>query len=153
MLNSKGDLAPSLASINPDGQFSFSGSWDGELHLRQKMEAFALFLFPLNPPFRSSPRKNCLPLLRPLGLVKGLILGSDIFWGCSESVGEGEMAEFANQGKVMDRCTFWRLIHSKPKQDGSGTLPINDEAEKIFLELDKLEQRERLNGRELTTVL
>ncbi|PRQ16502.1 putative transposase, Ptta/En/Spm, plant [Rosa chinensis] len=58
--------------------------------------------------------------------------------------------ELANEGKEIDRCTFWRLIHSKPKKDGTGTVPINDEAEKIFLELDKLEQREHLNGRELT---
>ncbi|KAK9931419.1 hypothetical protein M0R45_018694 [Rubus argutus] len=58
--------------------------------------------------------------------------------------------ELANPGKVLDRCTFWRLVHSKPKRDGSGTEPINAEAESIFLELDKLEQRERLNGRELT---
>ncbi|XP_061994949.1 uncharacterized protein LOC133712844 [Rosa rugosa] len=56
----------------------------------------------------------------------------------------------SNEGKEIDRCTFWRLIHSKPKKDGTGTVPINDEAEKIFLELDKLEQREHLNGRELT---
>ncbi|KAK9951305.1 hypothetical protein M0R45_006759 [Rubus argutus] len=62
----------------------------------------------------------------------------------------GMVMELANPGKVLDRCTFWRLVHSKPKRDGSGTEPINAEAESIFLELDKLEQRERLNGRELT---
>ncbi|KAK9930472.1 hypothetical protein M0R45_027509 [Rubus argutus] len=36
----------------------------------------------------------------------------------------------ANPGKVLDRCTFWRLVHSKTKKDGSGIEPINDKAKK-----------------------
>lgn len=58
--------------------------------------------------------------------------------------------ELENPGKVLDRCTFWRIVHIKPKRDGSGTEPINANAEAIFLELNKLEQRECLNGREIT---
>ena len=41
--------------------------------------------------------------------------------------------ELANPGKELDRLTFWRLIHSKPKPDASGIEPINEEAEKIFV--------------------
>ncbi|KAK9951143.1 hypothetical protein M0R45_006603 [Rubus argutus] len=41
--------------------------------------------------------------------------------------------EHANPSKVLDRYTFWPLVHSKPKRDGSGTEPINAEAESIFL--------------------
>ncbi|PRQ22824.1 putative transposase, Ptta/En/Spm, plant [Rosa chinensis] len=40
--------------------------------------------------------------------------------------------ELANEGKEIDRFTFWRLIHSKPNKDCTGTVPINDEVEKIF---------------------
>lgn len=57
------------------------------------------------------------------------------------------MQQLSHPREVLDRCTFFRLIYTKK---GPIPKPINDEAAKEFDELEKLEQRERDAGREVT---